>query len=269
MAATHLIVLTRWVPETRDPSAGRGSDVRGALLAVLGLGAISYVLIEQLPLVVIPGLLGLAGFFWVERRAAHPLLPLDLFGHRQFATITLITFVEYAAIGAFFFLLPLVLQIVAGWSPLAAGASILPVTVLTFLLSGPSGALSQRRRPRLQLGLGPLLCAAGCVLSLRISSDANYLTDVLPAVCLFGIGLSTLVAPLTATALESAPVERAGVASAVNNAVARTGTLQQHVGELPATRAARPWHSRNGRNGGASRRTAAAGGERLAKSCLF
>ncbi len=223
--AAIVVVLAWRVPETRDIDTRRGSDVRGALLAVTGLGALTFSIIEREPLAAALGVVSLSALLWVERRTARPLVPLDLFGSRQFTAANLVTFVAYAAIGVFFFLVVLDLQVVSGWSPLEAGASVLPVTVLTFVLSGSSGALSQRIGPRFQMGLGPMLCAAGCLLTARIGEDAVYVHDVLPAITLFGLGLATMVAPLTATALAAAPAHRAGVASGVNNAVARTGSL--------------------------------------------
>jgi EmrB/QacA subfamily drug resistance transporter len=223
--AALVVVLCRSVPETRDAGTRRGSDVRGALLAVVGLGALTFSIIErQLPAAIASGL-ALAALGVVERNSPRPLVPLDLFRSRQFVAANLVTFVAYAAIGAFFFLVVLTLQVVAGWSPLEAGTAVLPITVLTFALSGASGALSQRIGPRLQMGLGPLLCAAGCLVTANIGEHTGYVRDVLPGITLFGLGLATMVAPLTATALASAPADRAGVASGVNNAVARTGTL--------------------------------------------
>jgi EmrB/QacA subfamily drug resistance transporter len=223
--AALVVLLARHVPETRDLGSLRGADLRGALLAVLGLGALTYGIIETRPLVAVGGAVALALLPIAERRAPTPLLPIDLFRRPQFVAANLVTFLAYAAIGAFFFLLVLALQVVAGWSPLAAGTSVLPVTVLTLLLSSRSGALAQRIGPRLQMGLGPLLCAGGCLLTTRIDAATSYPVDVFPAVALFGLGLAVMVAPLTATALSSAPPGRAGIASGVNNAVARAGTL--------------------------------------------
>ena len=199
--------------------------MRGALLAVVCLGAVTYGIIDRQPLAAVTGVLLLPVLLLVERRAARPLVPLDLFRRRQFVAANLVTFLAYAAIGTFFFLLALALQVVAGWSPLAAGTAVLPVTLLTLVLAGPSGARAQRRGPRLQMGLGPLVCAVGCLLTLGISESTSYAVEVLPAVALFGLGLGIMVAPLTSTALSAAPADRAGVASGVNNALARTGTL--------------------------------------------
>jgi MFS family permease len=177
--------------------------------------------------------LALAAFVVVERRSSHPLIPPGLFASRQFTAANVVTFIIYAAFGSVFFLLVLDLQVVGGFSALAAGTSLLPVTVLMLVLSARSGALAQRIGPRLQMTLGPLVAAAGLLLALRIDTDTSYLTDVLPIAIVFGLGLSILVAPLTAAVLASAPAEHAGVASGVNNAVARAGGLLA-VAVLPA-----------------------------------
>lgn len=171
------------------------------------------------------GVAALATFVVAERRSRHPLVPLDLFADRSFSVTNAATFVLYGAIGCYFFLLVIALQVIAGFSPLAAGTATLPVTVLTLLLSARSSELASRIGPRLQMSVGPLLCAVGVLLTLRLSGSSSYWTDVLPAVCLFGLGLATFVAPLTSKALSSAPDRNAGVASGVNNAVARSGTL--------------------------------------------
>jgi MFS family permease len=122
-------------------------------------------------------------------------------------------------------MLVITLQLLAGFSPTAAGAALLPVTGLMLVLSGPAGSLGQRTGPRLPLTLGPLLSTAGTLLLVRVDSTASYLTDVLPGVALFGLGLSVTVAPLTATVLAAAPLRHAGLASGVNNAVARSAGL--------------------------------------------
>jgi MFS family permease len=160
-------------------------------------------------------------------------VPPGLFASRQFTVTNVVTFAIYAAFGAVFFLLVLDLQVVAGFSPLAAGTSMLPVTFLLLVLSPRSGALAARIGPRLPMTAGPLIAAAGLLLTLRIGPDAVYVTDVLPAVVVFGLGLALLVAPLTAAVLAAAPEEHAGAASGVNNAVARTAALLA-VALLPA-----------------------------------
>jgi len=165
------------------------------------------------------------GFMLVERRAQTPMLPLDVFRSRAFTAANLVTFAVYAALGGVFFLLVLQLQITAGFEPLAAGTALLPVTLLMLLLSARAGALAERIGPRLPMTAGPVVCACGFLLLARIGPRASYLTDVLPGVLALGLGLSLTVAPLTATALGSVDERHAGIASGVNNAVARAAGL--------------------------------------------
>ncbi|MDP9239435.1 MAG: MFS transporter, partial [Actinomycetota bacterium] len=153
------------------------------------------------------------------------LLPLEVFRSRQFSGANLVTFIVYGALGGAIFLLPVVLQQVAGYSPIQAGTALLPVTALMLIFSSRSGALAARIGPRLQMSVGPLVVAVGMVLMARIDASGDYLTQVLPAMLVLGAGLAITVAPLTSTALAAAPMEHAGVASAVNNAVARSGGL--------------------------------------------
>jgi EmrB/QacA subfamily drug resistance transporter len=241
LAAVVVVVALRHVPESRDPTATQRLDVPGALLGALGLAGLTYASIDGgehgasavTVLTGVAGVLALAGFVTVERRSTHPLIPPGLFASRQFTSANVVTFIIYAAFGSVFFLLVLDLQVVAGFSALAAGTSLLPVTVIMLVLSARSGALAQRIGPRLQMTVGPLVAAAGLLLTLRIKAGSSYLTDVLPPVIVFGLGLAILVAPLTAAVLAAAPAEHAGVASGVNNAVARAGGLLA-VALLPA-----------------------------------
>ena len=170
-------------------------------------------------------MLALVAFMLVERRSGTPLVPPRLFASRQFTAANLFTFSVYAALSAVFFLLVLDLQVVAGYGPLAAGISMLPVTAVMLALSSRFGAIAQRIGPKLQLTTGPLIAAGGLLLTLRIGPGASYVTVVLPAVTLFGLGLAMFVAPLTAAVLAATPSEHVGVASAVNNAVARSAGL--------------------------------------------
>ncbi len=226
-------VSVRHVPESVDPTASSRLDLPGTLLGALGLAGLTYASISggehgADPLVVATGAVGvlaLAAFVWVERTSDHPLVPPALFGSRQFTVANVVTFLVYGALGAVLFLLVLDLQVVAGFSPLAAGTSLLPFTLLMLALSARSGALAARIGPRLQMTAGPLIGAVGVLLMFRIGPDASYLTDVLPAVLLYGLGMTTLVAPLTATVLSAAPSAQAGTASGVNNAVARAAGL--------------------------------------------
>ena len=234
LAALVVYVAGRHVPETRDPTATGSVDVLGATLGVLGLGALTYALIEAPEygagslVVVGAGLLSVAAlgaFVVAEARQRHPMLPLAIFGSAQFSAANAVTFAVYAAFGGILFLLVVHLQVVAGFSALAAGTAMLPVTALMLLLSSRAGVLAQRIGPRLPMTIGPLLCAVAALLMLRIGAGAGYLSDVLPAVVVLGLGLSLLVAPLTATVLAAADDRHAGVASGVNNAVARAGAL--------------------------------------------
>lgn len=261
LAVVVVAVTRRHVPETRDGSARGKFDVAGAVLAALALGGISYALIElpeqaAHPAGVIAGALAgaaaAAGFVVVERRRTRiaaaaagqagsagrsdivvPMLPLDVFASRQFTAINVVTFLVYGAFGGLLFLLVLQLQVVSGYSPLAAGSSLLPVTVLMLVLSARTGGLAQRVGPRWPMTAGITGCAIGMALMARIGPHASYVADVLPAVVVYGLGLSLTVAPLTATVLASADVRHAGVASGVNNAVARAAGLVA-VAAIPA-----------------------------------
>lgn len=234
VAALVMLVAARHVPESRNPAAPRELDVAGVLTGAAGLGGLTYGFTAWpdngpgSPQVLIPLLIGAAGmiaFVLAERRSPHPMLPLGIFGSRAFTAANLVTFLVYAANGGVFFLVVLNLQVVAGFSPLAAGLALLPVTVLMLLLSARAGGLGQRIGPRIPMTVGPLVSAAGLLWMSRIGAGASYWTDVLPAVVVFGAGLCLLVAPLTATALGSLDDRYAGVASGVNNAVARAAGL--------------------------------------------
>ena len=161
------------------------------------------------------------------------MLPLEVFRSRQFSAANAVTFVVYAALGGLLFLVPTVLIVVHGYSPVAAGTALLPVTFIMLALSSRSGALAARIGPRLQMSVGPVVIAASLLLFARLSDSGNYLTAVLPGAVVFGFGVAIMVAPLTATALAAAPADHAGVASAVNNDVARAASLIA-VAILPA-----------------------------------
>lgn len=178
-------------------------------------------------------LVAAVGFVVVERRVAHPVLPFAAFRDAQFSAANAVTFLAYGGLGGVLFLLVVQLQVVSGASALVAGTSLLPVTVLMLLLSSRSGALAARIGPRAQMSVGPVVAGLGVLLLLRVGPDASYVLDVLPGVVVLGLGLAAMVAPLTATALAAAPPEHAGMASGVNNAVARTAGLVA-VALLPA-----------------------------------
>jgi MFS family permease len=229
-----VLAALRHLPETRDPDAVPGFDILGSVFVTLALAGVTYGLIaadEQgfgSPVVLGPivvGVAAFAAFVRVERRSPHPMLPLDIFSSRQFTAANLVTFVVYASLGGVFFLLVVVLQTALGYSAIEAGAASLPITALMFVLSARAGALAQRIGPRVPLTLGPLLIAAAMLLMLRIAPGSAYVGDVLPAIIVFGLGLSLVVAPVTATVLAAADERHAGAASGVNNAVARTAQL--------------------------------------------
>ncbi|WP_432080458.1 MFS transporter [Streptomyces sp. WAC 04229] len=224
-------IALRHVPESSDQRAHARFDVLGAVLGAAALALLTYALIEArgaswaVALSAVAGVVAAVAFVAVERRRTDPMMPLDVFASRQFTAINVVTLCVYAAFGGFFFLAALQLQVVVGWSALAAGTALLPTTVLMLLLSARSGELSERLGPRLQLTVGPLLCAAGMVLMLRVGPGASYLTDVLPALLVLGLGMVTLVAPLTASVLAAVDTARAGLASGINNAAARAAGL--------------------------------------------
>jgi EmrB/QacA subfamily drug resistance transporter len=242
LAALVVAVAWRHVPETRDHEATGRVDIAGGVLITLGLIGLTYGLIDGPtagwnspgPLTaLITGLVLLAAFVVRERRARNPVLPLSLFSSTQFSSANVITFVVYGALGGALFLLPIELEQVSRYTALEAGVSLLPVTLIMLLLSARSGALAARIGPRLQMTVGPIVIALGLALFARIGPTGNYLTEVLPAVLVFGFGLAINVAPLTSTVLDAAPAENAGAASAVNNDVARAAGLVA-VAVLPA-----------------------------------
>ena len=220
------------------PRTDRRRDVRldwiGALLTVFGLAGPVLALIRQ-PVagwasieVWGPGLVGfalLALFVWHERRTPAPMLPLELFKRRNFAIGNLQTFAMYGGLGALFFFLTLFLQQVAGYDALEAGMATVPTTIVMFLLAKRAGRLADRYGPRLFMGCGPLVGAVGVALMLRLDENVDYWTDLFPALLIFSLGLTATVAPLTATVLADADEHNAGIASGVNNAIARIANL--------------------------------------------
>lgn len=225
LAALCVPVALKQVPESRDLRAHGRFDVPGAVLGAAALALVTYALIAPSVWVGVVGAVVGVVFVWVERQRSDPMLPLSIFAIRQFTAVNLVTLCVYAAFSGFFFLAALHLQVVAGYSALGAGAALLPTTVLMLLLSAKSGELGGRIGPRIPLTVGPLLCAAGMLLMLRVGEDASYVPDVLPALLVMGLGMVTLVAPLTATVLASVETGRAGLASGINNAAARAAGL--------------------------------------------
>ncbi|MEV0691676.1 MFS transporter [Streptomyces sp. NPDC050388] len=225
-------IAVRHVPESDSGQQATGRfDVLGAVLGALALALVTYALIEAgggslvVAVAAVAGLAAAVAFVAVEKHREHPMVPLDIFASRQFTAVNLVTLCVYAAFGGFFFLAALQLQVAVGWSALAAGTALLPTTALMLLLSARSGELGERIGPRIPLTVGPLLCAAGMLLMTRVGPGASYLTDVLPALLVLGLGMVTLVAPLTATVLAAVDTARAGLASGINNAAARAAGL--------------------------------------------
>jgi EmrB/QacA subfamily drug resistance transporter len=221
------------LPESRQETAAGRLDYVGAVLAALGLGGVVFALTVgpdgwKTPIVLVTGVAGiitLVSFVLVERSSRHPLLPLAIFRSRQFTAANAVTFVIYGALGGALFLFPLQLQRVVGLSALESGSALIPMTILMLLLSPLAGRISQRTGPRVPMTLGPFVAAVGLALLVRVGPAGGYWITILPAVVVFGLGLSITVAPLTATVLAAAGPEHAGIASAINNDVARAAGL--------------------------------------------
>ena len=233
LAAVVVFVALRHVPESRDTESAPGLDVSGSVLGALGLGLLTWGLTTlgsagATPLglgTTAAGIVALVAFVLVERRSPHPLVPPSLFGDRVFSAANVATLLIYGPLSVVFVVLVLQLQTVAGFSPVAAGTALLPLTVLMLLFSARVGALAGRIGPRLLMTVGPLVSACGLLLLLRVGPDASWFTDVLPAMLVFGAGMTLTVSPLTATVLDAAPDRFVGAASGVNNAVARAAGL--------------------------------------------
>ncbi len=233
LAAVALWVILRHLPESLDPSAPRRLDLLGAVSITLGLAGLTYTFIEMpargwSPLTIasaVVGVVGLVAFPLIESRHPAPLLDLGIFRSSQFTGANLTTLTVYGALGGALFLVALQLQQSLGYSALAAGISMLPITVIMLLLSPRMGAAAQRFGPRLPMTVGPLVAGAGLALMARVVPGVSYWTTVFPAVVVFGLGLATTVAPLTSTVLASVQERQVGAASGVNNAVSRMAGL--------------------------------------------
>ncbi len=232
VAITLLLVVASVPAGTR--AEGRRVDFVGAALCALGLGGVVFALIEEphygwgSPLIVVTlvgGVVSFVSFIVWERRTSQPMLDLELFTHRNFAVGNVETLSMYAGLAILFFFLTIYVQQVAGYTALQAGLTTLPVTIVMFALSRRFGALADRLGPRLFMGAGPLVAAAGILLLVRVGMHVSYLTDLLPALLVFSVGLTMTVSPLTATVLADADEKDAGIASAINNAVARIAGL--------------------------------------------
>jgi EmrB/QacA subfamily drug resistance transporter len=229
--ALILAVIPRAEPRART---GRSIDFLGGLLCALGLGGPVFALIEQprlgwsSPGVIFPlvaGVVLFGSFLAHEARTRDPMLPLALFRRRNFSAGNIETLAMYAGLAILFFFLTIFLQQIGGYTPLQAGLATLPATVVMFLLSKRFGGLADKFGPRLFMGAGPLVAACGLLLFQRIGIHVDYVTDVLPGILVFSLGLSMTVAPLTAAVLAGVETSQAGIASAVNNAVARVAGL--------------------------------------------
>jgi EmrB/QacA subfamily drug resistance transporter len=233
LAAAVLAISARYIPESRGHAAGP-IDRLGALLVTLGLGGLLAGFIESVHLgwrhpLVIGALAGGFGclllFLWVEKRAASPMVPLDMFSSPSFSGANLLTLLLYAALGVFFFLLPLNLIQVHGYTATTAGAAILPFILLMFALSRWSGGMVVKRGPRLPLVLGPLIAGAGFLFLAIPSTGGSYWNTYFPGIAVLGLGMTVTVAPLTTVVMNSAGRGQAGAASGINNAVAQLGEV--------------------------------------------
>jgi EmrB/QacA subfamily drug resistance transporter len=234
LAAVAAWAAMRHLPESRDTNAAGHLDYVGAALAALGLAGVVFAFTAgpvdgwATPRVLasgVGGIIALISFVVVERSRRHPLLPLEMFRSRQFTAANAVTFFIYGALGGTLFLLPIQLQRVVGLSALESGSALIPMTIVMLLLSSLAGRLAQRVGPRLPMTVGPLVAAIGLALLVRVAPGGGYWFTIFPAVVVFGLGLSITVAPLTATVLAAAGPEHAGIASAVNNDVARAAGL--------------------------------------------
>ena len=231
--AITLYLLSK-VKAAKDTQSGASVDFVGALLCALGLGGSVYALIEQqhygwgnphIYISLIAGVALLAGFLLYEKRTKNPMLPLSLFRNHNFSVGNIATLSVYAGLTASFFLLVVFLQQVSGYSALAAGVAGVPVTLILFLLSPKTGGLAGKYGPRLFMGFGPIIASVGFLLMLRLGAHVNYWSQLFLPIVIFGMGLAITVAPLTSAILGDVPQDKAGIASAVNNAVARVAGL--------------------------------------------
>ncbi len=234
-----VVLMGLRVPESRDDEPSRRFDVGGASAGVVALGATTYLLtswrgLEGLVIaaVALVAAVAWASFLALERRPG-AMAPLSLFRSRVFTAANAMSFLVYGALGTVLFFLVLQLQVSVGYTAVEAGLSTLPISVVMLLLSSRSAVLASRTGPRLPMTVGPMVCALGTFLLSGVEAGSAYWTGVFPGIVLFSLGLAALVSPLTVAVLAAAPDRHAGVASGINNAVARAGSLLA-VAALPA-----------------------------------
>jgi EmrB/QacA subfamily drug resistance transporter len=228
LAVVLALLLIAHVPESRDEERPRRFDIGGAVLAGAALAALTYALTQTSDgrwAAALAGVAVFAAFLLVEHRSTAAMLPLRLFGSRQFSAANLASFFAYGGLAGMFFLMPVQLQLTAGYSAWEAGLTLLPLTILTLVLSPYGGELTTRFGARRPLGAGSLSCAVACLLATRIGADASFVSHVLPVVVLTGIGVPLITPPITTAVLSAVPEGRAGIASAVSNGVARVAGL--------------------------------------------
>ena len=234
MAIAVIFVTIKHVPESRDPESTKTPDVSGALTIAVALAGILYALIEgphkgwddnSILLAAGIGTMSLVAFLLVQAKSRHPMVPLGIFKSRQFSGANMTTLLVYGALGGAFLLIVLELQQVMGYSALEAGTALLPITLLLLVGSSRAGALAQRVGPRLPMTIGPLIAGFGLFLFARLGPGETYLAAVFPGAMVFGVGLTLTVAPLTSAVLAAVKVRHAGIASGINNAVARIAGL--------------------------------------------
>jgi EmrB/QacA subfamily drug resistance transporter len=225
VALVCVIVTLRFVPESRDEDVRGRFDITGAALGAVGLGAVTYALVQGEWPAGLAGGLALVGFVLWEMHSRDPMMPTSMFRSVEFSVINMVTLLIYGAFGGLIFFLVLQLQQVSGFSALEAGAASIPMTLIMLVGSSRAGALGKRIGARLPIGIGATVAAVGFGLLIRVGADTTYWRDVFGPIVVAGLGITLLVAPLTATVLAAAPNHLAGVASGINNAVARSGGL--------------------------------------------